>query len=62
MSVGRQYYHAKKLSEETPLEYLYCLNVAAIRTKIRIRKGSRDVRREHKKHFIGALDNRDLAK
>ena len=30
MSVGRQYYHSKKQSEETPLEYLYRLNVAAI--------------------------------
>ena len=36
MSVGRQYYHAKKQSEETPLEYLYHMNVAAIRAKIRI--------------------------
>ena len=30
MLVGRQYYHAKKRSDETPLEYLYRLNVVAI--------------------------------
>ena len=49
MSFGRQYYHAKKRSDETPLEHLYRLNVAAIRAKIRIREGSPSVRREHVK-------------
>ena len=62
MSVGRQYYHAKKRSDETPLEYLYRLNVAANRAKIPIREGSPSVRREHVEHFIGTLDDRDLAK
>ena len=62
MSVGGQYYHAKKRSEETPLDYLYRLNVAAIRAKIRIRDGSPEVRREHVEHFIGTQGNRDLAK
>ena len=38
MSVGRQYYHAKKRSDETLLEYLHRLNVAAIREKIHIGK------------------------
>ena len=61
MSVGRQYYHAKKRSEETSLKYRYSLNVAAIRVKIRIRYGSWDIRREHVEHFIGTLDDRDLA-
>ncbi|CAI5722019.1 unnamed protein product [Peronospora effusa] len=62
MSVGRQYYHAKKRSDETPLEYLYRLNVAAIRAKIPIREGSPSIRGEHVEHFIGTLDDRDLAK
>ena len=62
MSVGKQYYHAKKRSEETPSEYMYRLNAAAIGARIRIRDGSRDVRREHVDHFIGTLDDRDLAK
>ena len=61
MSVGRHYYHAKKRFDETSLEYLHRLDVAASREKIRIRDGSRDIRRVHVEHFIGTLDNRDLA-
>ena len=62
MSVGRQYYHAKKRAEATPLEYLYRFNVAAIRANIRVLDGSPDVRRKHVEHFIGTLDNCDLGK
>ena len=62
MLVSRQYYHAKKRSDETPLEYLYRLNVAAIRAKISIREGTPATRREHVEHFIETLDDRDLAK
>ena len=62
MSVGRQYYHARKRLDETPLEYLYRLNVAAIRAKIAIREGNSATRREHVEHFIATLDDRDLAK
>ena len=62
MSIGRQYYQAKKRVEETPLEYLYRLNVAAIRAKIQIRDGTVTIRREHVEHFIGTLDDRGLAK
>ena len=46
-SVGRQYYYAEKRSEEKPSEYLYRLNVAAIRAKIRIMDGFRAGQREH---------------
>ena len=62
MSFRRQYHHAKKRSDKIPLEYLYRLIVAAIRAKISILEGSPSVRREHVKHFIGTLDDRDLAK
>ena len=62
LSVGRQYYQARKRTEETPLKYLYRLNVAAIRAKIKIRDGPAGGRREHVEHFIGTLDDRDLAK
>ena len=62
VSVGRQYYHAKKRSDETPLEYLFRLNLAAIRAKILFREGPSATRREHVKHFIETLDDRDLAK
>ena len=62
VSVGRLYYHAIKRSNETPLEYLYRLNVAAIRAKIPIRDGSTTTRKEHVNHYIGTLDDRDLAR
>ncbi|CAI5718029.1 unnamed protein product [Peronospora effusa] len=62
VSVGRQYYHARKQSNETPLEYLYRLNVAAIRAKILILEGTPATRREHMELFIETLDDRDLAK
>ena len=51
VSVGRQYYHAKKRSDETPLEYLFRLKMAAIRAKISFREGSSATRREHVEHF-----------
>ena len=62
VSVGRQYYHAKKRSDETPLEYLFRLNLAAIRAKISFREGPSATRREHVEYFIETLDDRDLAK
>ena len=60
--VGRQYYHVKKTSDETPLEYIYRLNLASIRAKIPIQEGSPSVRREHVEYCIVTLDDRDLAK
>ena len=62
ISVGRLYYHARKRSNETPLQYLYRLNVAAIRAKIPFRDGSAATRKEHVNHYIGTLDDRDLAR
>uniref|UniRef100_A0AAV1UTD1 Uncharacterized protein n=1 Tax=Peronospora matthiolae TaxID=2874970 RepID=A0AAV1UTD1_9STRA len=62
VSVGRLYYHARKRSNETPLEYLCRLNVAAIQVKIPIRNGSPATRKEHVDHYIGTLDDHDLAK
>ena len=62
VSVGILYYHARKRSNETPLEYLYRLNVAAIRAKIPMRDGTSPIRKEHVSHYIGTLDDRDLAR
>ncbi|GMF40661.1 unnamed protein product [Phytophthora fragariaefolia] len=59
VSVARQYYHARKRSDESHLEYLHRLNVAGLSTRLQI--GSPDVRREHVEHFIETLDDRDLA-
>ncbi|POM58111.1 Hypothetical protein PHPALM_37288 [Phytophthora palmivora] len=61
VSVARQYYHARKRSDESPLEYLYRLNVAGLRARLQIKNGPLEVRREHVEHFIETLDDRDLA-
>ncbi|GMG14512.1 unnamed protein product [Phytophthora fragariaefolia] len=61
VSVTRQYYHARKRSDESPLEYLHRLNVAGLRTRLQVKDGPPDVRREHVEHFIETLDDRDLA-
>ncbi|GMF30455.1 unnamed protein product [Phytophthora fragariaefolia] len=45
---------------ESPLEYLHRLYVAGIRAKLPIKDGSAAARREHVKHFIEALDDREL--
>ncbi|CAI5701234.1 unnamed protein product [Peronospora effusa] len=37
VSVARQYYHAKKRTDESPLEYLYRLNVAGLMAKLDIK-------------------------
>ena len=49
---SQQYYYARKRSDETPLAYLYRLDVAAIREKISIREGTPVMRREHTNHII----------
>ena len=65
MSVARQYYLARKRFDETPLEYLQRLNVAAKHPKIEIKEerlATSATRREHVEHFIATLEDRDLAK
>ncbi|KAE9298268.1 hypothetical protein PF008_g23539 [Phytophthora fragariae] len=61
VSVARQYYHARKRSDESPLEYLHRLNVAGLRARIQVKDGPSEIRREHVDHFIETLDDRDLA-
>ncbi|POM65348.1 Hypothetical protein PHPALM_18949 [Phytophthora palmivora] len=61
LTASRQYYHARKRSDESPLEYLYRLNVAGLRARLQIKDGPAEVRREHVEHFIETLDDRDLA-
>ncbi|KAE9283449.1 hypothetical protein PF001_g22846 [Phytophthora fragariae] len=61
VSVARQSYHARKRSDESPLEYLHRLNVAGLRARIQVKYGPSEVRREHVDHFIETLDDRDLA-
>ncbi|POM65921.1 LOW QUALITY PROTEIN: Hypothetical protein PHPALM_18295 [Phytophthora palmivora] len=61
VSVARQYYHARKRSDESPLEYLHRLNVAGLRAKLQIKDGPEATRRDHVEHYIETLDDRDLA-
>ena len=62
ISVRRIYYQARKRSNETPVGYLYRLNMAAIRAKIPIRDGPSAIRKEHVNHYIGTLEDRELAR
>ncbi|EGZ10297.1 hypothetical protein PHYSODRAFT_247167 [Phytophthora sojae] len=55
VSVAWQYYHSRKRSDESPLEYLYRLNVAALRARLKIKDGDSKARREHVEHFIETL-------
>ncbi|KAE9282870.1 hypothetical protein PR003_g27290, partial [Phytophthora rubi] len=61
VSVAWQYYHARKRSEETPLEYLHRLNVAGMRARLKIKDGDLKARLEHVEHFIETLGDPDLA-
>ncbi|POM58039.1 LOW QUALITY PROTEIN: Reverse transcriptase [Phytophthora palmivora] len=61
VSVARQYYHARKRSDESPLEFLHRLNVAGMRAKLLIKDGPGATRRERVEHFIETLDDRELA-
>ena len=62
VSAGSQYYHAYKRSNETPLESLYRLNIAGMRSKVNAKDGNICYRREHVEHYIETLDDRDLVK
>ncbi|KAK1941562.1 hypothetical protein P3T76_007428 [Phytophthora citrophthora] len=61
MSVAWQYYHSRKRSGETPLDYLYRLNVAALRAKLKIKDGNTKAHREHVDHYIETLGDPELA-
>ncbi|POM79702.1 Hypothetical protein PHPALM_2561 [Phytophthora palmivora] len=61
VSVARQYYHARKRSDESPLGYLYRLNVAGLRGRLQIKDRRAGRSRLCLEHFIETLDDRDLA-
>ncbi|KAE8885312.1 hypothetical protein PF003_g30692 [Phytophthora fragariae] len=56
-----QYYQSRKKSDESPLEYLYRLNVAALRARLKIKDGNPKTRREHVENFMATVGNPDLA-
>jgi hypothetical protein len=59
--VAWQYYHARKRSEETPLEYLHRLNVAGMCARLKIKDGDAKARLEHVEHCIKTLGDPALA-
>ncbi|OWZ19432.1 hypothetical protein PHMEG_0006328 [Phytophthora megakarya] len=61
VSVARQYYHTRRRSDDSPLDYLYRLNVAGLRARLKIKDGSAKDRREHVDHYIETLEDQELA-
>ncbi|GMF55490.1 unnamed protein product [Phytophthora fragariaefolia] len=59
VSMASRYYHASKHADETPLEYLYRLNVAAMRAKMPYADGTAEERREHVELFINTLGSQE---
>uniref|UniRef100_H3H287 Peptidase A2 domain-containing protein n=1 Tax=Phytophthora ramorum TaxID=164328 RepID=H3H287_PHYRM len=59
VSMASRYYHAAKRPDETPLEYLYRLNVTGMRAKIHYDDGSPEEKREHVELFINTLDTQE---
>ncbi|OWY94259.1 Eukaryotic/viral aspartic protease [Phytophthora megakarya] len=57
VSMTSRYYHASKHVDETPLEYLYRLNVAGMKGKICYSDGTSEEKREHV--FINTLGAQD---
>ncbi|OWY94068.1 LOW QUALITY PROTEIN: hypothetical protein PHMEG_00036311, partial [Phytophthora megakarya] len=47
VSVASQYYHTRRGSDESPLDYLYRLNVVGLRVRLKIKDGNAKERREH---------------
>ncbi|OWY92270.1 hypothetical protein PHMEG_00038797, partial [Phytophthora megakarya] len=61
VSVARHYYHTRRRSDESPLDYLYRLYVAGLRARRKIKDGNAKERREHDDHYIETLEDQDLA-
>ncbi|OWZ23623.1 hypothetical protein PHMEG_0001475 [Phytophthora megakarya] len=54
--------HTRRRSDESPLDYLYRLNVTGLRASLKIKDGNAYERREHVDHYIETLEDQDLAK
>uniref|UniRef100_A0AAV1T7G7 Uncharacterized protein n=1 Tax=Peronospora matthiolae TaxID=2874970 RepID=A0AAV1T7G7_9STRA len=59
--VARLYYHEKMRSDESPLIYLYRLNVIKLRKKNKIKDGPPKVQKEHVEHYNETLEDPELA-
>ncbi|OWZ06629.1 hypothetical protein PHMEG_00021095 [Phytophthora megakarya] len=54
-------HHTRHRFDKSPLVYLYRLNVAGLRAKLKIKDGSTKGRRQHVNHYIETLEDQDLA-
>ncbi|KAE9163616.1 hypothetical protein PF005_g30373 [Phytophthora fragariae] len=61
VSIARQYYQARKRSDESALEYLHRLNVTGLRARLKVKDGNTKERKEHMDHFIETLGDPELA-
>ncbi|EGZ24115.1 hypothetical protein PHYSODRAFT_253124 [Phytophthora sojae] len=59
VSMASRYYHAAQRPDETPLDYLYRLNVAGLRANIPYAEGTTEKKREHAEHFIRTVDTQE---
>ncbi|KAE8877839.1 hypothetical protein PF005_g28301 [Phytophthora fragariae] len=59
VSMASLYYHAAQRPDETPLDYLYRLNVAGLRANVPYADGSTEEKREHVEHFIRTLNTQE---
>ncbi|EGZ05381.1 hypothetical protein PHYSODRAFT_261931 [Phytophthora sojae] len=59
VSMASRYYHAAQRPDETPLDYLYRLNVADMRANIPYAEGTTEEKREHVEHFIRTLNTQE---
>ncbi|EGZ05820.1 hypothetical protein PHYSODRAFT_253603 [Phytophthora sojae] len=59
VSMASRYYHAAQRPDETPLDYLYRLNVAGLRANIPYAEGTTEEKRENVKHFIRTLNTQE---
>ncbi|KAE8973585.1 hypothetical protein PR003_g27174 [Phytophthora rubi] len=60
VSMASRYYHAVQRPDETPLDYLYRLNVAGLRASVPYAEGTTKGKREHVEHFIRTLNSQEV--
>jgi hypothetical protein len=58
-SMASKYFHTTRRPDESPLDYLYRLNVAAMRAKIHSGDGTKEEKREHVELFINTLGSQE---
>ncbi|KAE9267559.1 hypothetical protein PR003_g31735, partial [Phytophthora rubi] len=59
VSMASRYYQAAQRPDETPLDYLYRLNVAGLRANVPYADGTTEEKREHVEHFIRTLNTQE---